>query len=92
MRRPLEHYFKTVQDVEEALDRRLVLGQAQGILMERLNLTPEQAFAFMSRASQNTNTSVHEVAAELVRTRLVPSTIPAAGEVLRPRGGSGSPS
>lgn len=87
MRNPIEHYFETIDDVEHALERRLVLGQAQGILMERLGLTPERAHAFLSRASQQTNTTIHDVAAEVVRTRLLPRTIPRAGGVPGPRDG-----
>lgn len=76
--KPREHYFASVADIEAALERRLVLGQAQGILMERMGLTPERAFAFLSRASQQTNIPIGDVAAELVKTRIAPSTIPVA--------------
>lgn len=74
VRKPVDHYFKTVEDIETALEHRLVIGQAQGILMERLGLTPERAFAYLNRASQQTNTKLHDVAAELVETRLLPRT------------------
>lgn len=84
--KPVEHYFATVQDFEQALERRLVLGQAQGILMERLGLTPERAFAYLSRASQQTNTKIEQVAAELIETRLLPRTTPSEG-VSKPRAG-----
>lgn len=70
--RPVEHYFATIRDVEEALERRLIIGQAQGILMERLGLTPERAFAYLNRASQQTNTKLEKVAEQLVETRLLP--------------------
>lgn len=70
--KPVDRYFASVQDIEEALERRLVIGQAQGILMERMGLTPERAHAYLSRVSQHTNTKLHEVAAQLVETRLLP--------------------
>ena len=70
--RPVEHYFATVQDIEAALERRLVMGQAQGIIMERLGLSPERAHAYLSRISQQTNTKLEDVAAQLVETRLLP--------------------
>lgn len=75
MRRPVTDYFQTVDEVERALGRRLVLGQAQGIVMERLDVTADVAFAFLSRASQQSNTKIHEVAAQLVASRILPSTI-----------------
>lgn len=65
--------FASVRDIEAALERRLVIGQAQGILMERLGLSAERAFAFLSRVSQQTNTKLCDVADELVQTRSVPT-------------------
>lgn len=69
--------FTSVQDIEAAFERRLVIGQAQGILMERLGLSAERAFAFLSRISQQTNTKLCDVAAELVETRRIPSLVEA---------------
>jgi AmiR/NasT family two-component response regulator len=59
-------------DVSAALERRVVIGQAQGILMERLGLTPQRAHAYLSRASQQANVKLHQVATELVATRRLP--------------------
>lgn len=77
--------FQRVEDYEAVLERRLVIGQAQGILMERLGISPDRAFAFLSRASQATNTKLHHVAAELVETRIVPATIARSAGVPPPR-------
>lgn len=52
-----------------AMVNRTVIGQAEGILMERLDLTSEQAFDYLRRQSQQTNRKLVEVCAELVRTR-----------------------
>lgn len=52
-----------------AMVNRTVIGQAEGILMERLHLTSEQAFDYLRRQSQQTNRELIEVCAELVRTR-----------------------
>jgi GAF domain-containing protein len=51
---------------------RTVIGQAEGILMERFSLTPSGAFEVLSRVAQEHGAALHRVAAELVRTRLTP--------------------
>ncbi|NNG41031.1 GAF and ANTAR domain-containing protein [Flexivirga sp. ID2601S] len=56
-----------------ALDARKVIGQAQGILMERHALRAEQAFEVLRRYSQNHNIKLREVAEFLVSTRELPS-------------------
>jgi transcriptional regulator with GAF, ATPase, and Fis domain len=61
--------------LERALESRELVGQAQGILMQRDRLTPEQAFAALQRASQRRNLKLAEVARRLVET----GELPAAG-------------
>ena len=50
----------------EALKTREVIGQAQGILMERERITAEQAFDVLRRASQRMNVKLRDVARDLV--------------------------
>jgi AmiR/NasT family two-component response regulator len=50
-----------------------VIGQAQGILMERFAMTADQAFALLARVSSHSNTKVSVLAADLVRTRGTPT-------------------
>ena len=45
------------------------IGQAQGILMERFGLEAEEAFAVLTRRSQDTNTKLLDVAECLIATR-----------------------
>ena len=66
-----------VQSMSEGLESRTVIGQAQGILMERFEMDEEHAFALLSRLSQDTNTRLRSLADEIVRTRQVPSGDPA---------------
>ena len=47
---------------------RQLIGQAQGILMERHKITEDQAFALLVKASQHTNTKLRDVADELVHS------------------------
>ena len=60
-----------------AMASRAVIDQAKGILMERRKVTEDQAFTELSRASQNTNIRLRDVADELVRTGELPGRPPA---------------
>lgn len=51
-----------------ALASRDLLGQAKGILMERIRIDADTAFDLLTQASQTTNTKVRDVAEHLVRT------------------------
>ncbi len=50
------------EHMNKAVLARDVIGQAKGILMERHGLTADQAFAVLTRASQETNTRLFAVA------------------------------
>ncbi|HJV13305.1 MAG TPA: GAF and ANTAR domain-containing protein [Propionibacteriaceae bacterium] len=52
---------------------RALIEQAKGILMERHKIKEDEAFTMLTHASQRTNTKLREVAAELVRTGMLPS-------------------
>jgi GAF domain-containing protein len=56
----------------QAIDARKLVGQAMGILMERYNLDDDSAFAVLKRYSQDTNTNLRDVAAQLIETRQLP--------------------
>ncbi|HUQ00598.1 MAG TPA: GAF and ANTAR domain-containing protein [Aeromicrobium sp.] len=55
-----------------AIDARKLIGQAQGILMERFDLSPDQAFAVLLRYSQDKNLKLRDVAQLLVSGRGLP--------------------
>ena len=55
-----------------AVGSRDVIGQAKGILMERHKLTADQAFAVLTRVSQELNRKLADVAGELTATGAVP--------------------
>jgi len=55
-----------------AIDARKLVGQAQGILMERFDLSADQAFAVLLRYSQNKNLKLRAVAQLLVSQRSLP--------------------
>ena len=54
--------------LSQALKTREVIGQAQGILMERERITADQAFDVLRRASQRLNLKLRDVARTLVDT------------------------
>ena len=51
-----------------AMGTRELIGQAQGILMERFKITGDAAFQVLVRASSHTNRRVTDIAADLVST------------------------
>lgn len=55
-----------------AIDARKLVGQAQGILMERFDLDADQAFAVLLRYSQQRNLKLRAVAELLVTSRKLP--------------------
>jgi len=55
-----------------AMATRTLIGQAEGILLERLKLTANQAFIVLSRLSQEGNVKLREVARRLVETGEIP--------------------
>jgi GAF domain-containing protein len=60
------------ESLSQAIDARKLVGQAQGILMERFDLDDRKAFDVLRRYSQTTNTKLNEVARLLVDTRSLP--------------------
>ena len=64
---------QNVKQLETAIDTRTTIGQAEGILMERFDLQPAQAFDVLRRISQARNVKLNRVAEELVRTRVTPT-------------------
>lgn len=59
-------YCLQMHDLADAMERRKVIGQALGIVMERYCIDAEAAFAFLTRASQTANVKLHHVAEKLV--------------------------
>ena len=63
---------QTEAHLRSGLVTRTVIGQAEGILMERLKITADQAFAVLSRLSQQSNVKLRHVARNLVETGELP--------------------
>jgi len=63
--------------LRRAMRTRALIEQAKGILAERLSCDPEAAFAHLSKRSQDSNTPLVDVAADVVNT-VSPAQQPAA--------------
>jgi len=63
---------KREEGLRIAIDSRHLIGQAQGILMERFSLSADKAFAVLRRYSQDNNIKLRALAEEVVRTRELP--------------------
>lgn len=61
-----------IEQLNEAVTHRTMIGQAQGILMERFGIDGDRAFQVMVRVSQQRNVKLHDIAAEVVATRKTP--------------------
>jgi hypothetical protein len=75
-RRRHNHDAATEAQLRDALAMREVIGQAQGILMERDRISARQAFDVLRRASQHLNIKLRDVAQKLVDTGEEPDTGP----------------
>jgi GAF domain-containing protein len=64
---------REIQQRTDAMAIRTVIGQAQGILMERLGIDAEEAFAYLRRKSQTENRKLATVCNEIVKTRELPT-------------------
>ncbi len=62
------------ESLQRAIVPRTLVGQAQGIIVERFDLDRESAFEVLRRHSQNANLKLNEVARILVNSRALPST------------------
>ena len=72
---------RNLRNLWEAVDARKAVGQAQGILMERYRLSPDQAMAVLLRYSQDGNLKLRVVAEQLIETTRLPSDGGEPGEV-----------
>jgi GAF domain-containing protein len=65
-------YTRTRENLWRMVDARNLIGQAQGILMQRYGLTAEKAFAVLRRYSQIHNIKLAQLAEQLTTTGSLP--------------------
>jgi ANTAR domain len=71
------------EDLRSSVAARTRIGEAKGLLMERLDLDSDGAFTILRQLSNHTNRRLVEIAAELVETRRLPNGSPVTHEVQR---------
>lgn len=59
---------QTIQQLQTALDSRVIIEQAKGLVMGELNGKETEAFALLCGYARNNNLNLHEVAADVVRS------------------------
>ena len=55
--------------LETALESRIVIEQAKGMLAERLRMTPDEAFSVLRRAARSNRVKLHALAGAVVTSR-----------------------
>jgi len=69
-------YARNEQNMWQAIDTRNLIGQAQGMLMQKYGLTAERAFGVLRRYSQDHNRKLAAVAEQLTTTGTLPDWPP----------------
>jgi hypothetical protein len=77
---PTEFLLERTIQLQTALDTRLVIEQAKGILAERLGIDVEEAFDVLRAAARSNSLKIHLLAADVVRSREVPPELAGAVE------------
>jgi hypothetical protein len=62
-------YARHIDNLEQAIESRQLIGQAVGIVMERYGLNEARAFAVLTRLSQERNVKLRLIAEELLAER-----------------------
>jgi GAF domain-containing protein len=70
--RTLTEADRTTVQLQHALDSRIIVEQAKGVLAERHRITPAAAFERLRRHARHRNTKVHDVARQVIDAGLDP--------------------
>jgi AmiR/NasT family two-component response regulator len=61
--------------LERALGSRIVIEQAKGVLVERYSIDIEAAFVLLRNAARSSRVRIHDLAREIVASRVSPEAI-----------------
>jgi hypothetical protein len=65
------------RQLQQALESRIIIEQAKGVLAERFGVAPDEAFQLLRRGARNHRIRVHDLAARVVASRETPDEIEA---------------
>jgi ANTAR domain len=65
--------------LQEALDSRVVIEQAKGILGERYEVDMDEAFQLLRRAARSNRITLHDLARRVVQSRQTPPELSVVG-------------
>jgi len=67
--------MRRTAELQEALDSRVVIEQAKGVLAERLELTVDEAFFLLRYAARSSHKRIHDLARDVVGSSETPLEI-----------------
>jgi AmiR/NasT family two-component response regulator len=70
---------RRASQLQEALDSRIVIEQAKGILAERYQIDVEEAFRLLRRTARSNRIRIHELAARVIASPTTPPEFSAVG-------------
>lgn len=71
----LETAREKIAQLETALQSRIIIEQAKGVLAERLGMDVDSAFAILRHAARSHRVKIHDIAARVVHERLTPAPV-----------------
>src|SRR3954470_14504701 len=71
----LERALKRVEELQAAVESRIVIEQAKGVLRERFGWDVDEAFEILRYAARSSRVKIHELAEQVVDSDESPSAI-----------------
>jgi AmiR/NasT family two-component response regulator len=71
----VDHLRQNNAQLERALETRVVIEQAKGVLAERYELTIDDAFGLLRRSARSNRTRIHDLAFRVVTERATPAEV-----------------
>lgn len=66
------------RQLQQALESRVAIEQAKGVLSERLAIDTEEAFVLLRRSARSSRVKLHDLAARVAQSRGTPAEIASA--------------